>query len=384
MTTIRLRYVQRWEDTRHGGVVIRHRFRRPGFKPMTLPGLPGSAPFMDAYNAAMKGDGAPPLVIGLQKSPHGTMAYLVARFKSSAAYAAIKPTTRSSYNSELEGIRKECGDDLAARATKDAIEGMFKKKIEAVATVKTANKWLRLMRRLFEIAIDEKIRPDNPAARVKAIPVKKSDVEDGYHTWTEDEIAMFRAAYPLGTMARLAFELMLATASRRSDAVVMGRQHDSYVMHEGKRIRMITVRQQKTGKWVAIPMFDELAAALDAAPAVDDAAETVKALQFLRTEYGKPVAAHTLGNWMRKWCDAIGLAKCSAHGLRKACARRLADAGCTEKEIAAITGHSDMRVLALYVKMADDRRLAINAKKKIVNLFKEMEAAEAALKAEAA
>jgi len=43
----------------------------------------------------------------------------------------------------------------------------------------------------------------------------------------------------------------------------------------------------------------------------------------------------------------------SGHGLRKAAARRLAEAGCTEHEIAAITGHASLREIARYTKAAD-------------------------------
>src|SRR5262245_40005924 len=44
-------------------------------------------------------------------------------------------------------------------------------------------------------------------------------------------------------------------------------------------------------------------------------------------------------HWFRQECDRAGLPNCSAHGLRKAAARRLAEAGCTAHEIGAITGH---------------------------------------------
>jgi len=52
---------------------------------------------------------------------------------------------------------------------------------------------------------------------------------------------------------------------------------------------------------------------------------------------------------------------CSAHGLRKAAARRLAEAGCTAHEIAAITGHASLREIVRYTKAADQRRLATAA-----------------------
>jgi integrase len=54
-----------------------------------------------------------------------------------------------------------------------------------------------------------------------------------------------------------------------------------------------------------------------------------------------------------------------AHGLRKAAARRLAEAGCTEHEIAAITGHASLREVQRYTRAADQTRLAIATIEKV-------------------
>jgi integrase len=46
------------------------------------------------------------------------------------------------------------------------------------------------------------------------------------------------------------------------------------------------------------------------------------------------------------------------HGIRKAAARRLAKAGCSANEIAAITGHASLEEVARYTKAAEQKRLA--------------------------
>jgi integrase len=57
-----------------------------------------------------------------------------------------------------------------------------------------------------------------------------------------------------------------------------------------------------------------------------------------------------------------GLRHCSAHGLRKAAARRLAEAGwCTTHEIAAITSHASLKEIAHYTKAVDQQKLAASA-----------------------
>src|SRR5215510_15314369 len=86
---------------------------------------------------------------------------------------------------------------------------------------------------------------------------------------------------------------------------------------------------------------------------------------FLLTDQGKSYTAAGFGNWFRDQCRAAGLHGCSAHGLRKAAARRLAEAGCTAHEIAAITGHASLREIARYTKAVDQKKLAAAAIEKV-------------------
>ena len=115
----------------------------------------------------------------------------------------------------------------------------------------------------------------------------------------------------------------------------------------------IAVRQQKTGTPLVLPIHPELKRALTAAPRNN--------LTFLVTEFGKPFSAAGFGNWFRDQCNLARLPQCSAHGLRKAAATRLADAGCSEHELMAITGHKSLSEVARYTRAADQIRLARQA-----------------------
>ena len=53
--------------------------------------------------------------------------------------------------------------------------------------------------------------------------------------------------------------------------------------------------------------------------------------------------------------------RCVTHGLRKAAARRLAEAGCSEHQIMAITGHGSLKEVERYTKDAAQARLAKTA-----------------------
>jgi integrase len=56
----------------------------------------------------------------------------------------------------------------------------------------------------------------------------------------------------------------------------------------------------------------------------------------------------------------------SAHGLRKATARRLAQLGRSTHEIAAITGHATLAEVQRYTLAVDRKRLAQEAVKKLI------------------
>jgi integrase len=79
------------------------------------------------------------------------------------------------------------------------------------------------------------------------------------------------------------------------------------------------------------------------------------------TQHGKPFTAGGFGNWFRDRCDEAGLPQCSSHGLRKLAATRLADLGCSEREIMAVTGHKSVSEVSRYVRKAEQSRLAEQA-----------------------
>lgn len=194
-------------------------------------------------------------------------------------------------------------------------------------------------------AVEIGLRADDPTRDVRSIRVKS----EGFHSWSDAEIAQFEKRHPIGSRARLAFALLLYTGQRRSDIVRLGRQH--------VRAAVLTVRQQKTGTELLIPVHPVLQAILNDTPKDN--------MTFLTTQFGKPFTSNGFGNWFRDQCNTAELPQCSAHGLRKAAARWLAEAGCTAHEIASITGHASLKQVAHYTKAADQGRLASAAMEKV-------------------
>src|SRR5271155_2772500 len=80
-------------------------------------------------------------------------------------------------------------------------------------------------------------------------------------------------------------------------------------------------------------------------------------LTFLTTEYGRPFTEAGFGNWFRDRCNEAGLKNCSAHGLRKASAKHLAECGATTLEIMSITGHRSLAEVERYTREAGQKTL---------------------------
>jgi integrase len=247
--------------------------------------------------------------------PAGTAAYQVVRIQRHA-HRAIPQRAR-----QQAGGGSHIRDIVGARA----------------ATPEAANDLLKALRVLLSYAVDIGMIAHNPAVGIKKF---RSRGGEGYHTWSEHEVAQFEAHHPIDSKARLALALLLYTAQRKSDVIKLGWQH--------VKGDQIALRQQKTDTSLLIPMHPELARVLAATPRAN--------LTFIMTGYGKPFTSAGFGNWFRQRCNEAGLPHCSAHGLRKCAATRLADAGCSVHEIMAITGHRSLSQVAPYTRMAQLKR----------------------------
>jgi integrase len=326
---------------RHGKA--RFYFRRTGTKLVPLPGLPWSPEFMAAYEAAMAGQGP---VVGLRMPKPGSFAALAASYFASPNFLTMKPSTKNVYRNAIDRLCQSKDKDGNESGTKSATtlrrEHIVKMMAARANKPESANLLRKVLRAMMQHAVEIGLRAEDPTRDVKAIRVKS----DGFHSWTDAEIARFEALHAIGSRPRLALALLLYTGQRRSDVVTMGNQHVD-------RNGAIHLRQKKTGAVLAIPMHSALVEIIDATPS--------NHLTFLTTQFGKPFTAAGFGNWFREQCNEAMLRHCSAHGLRKAAARRLAEAGCTAHEIASITGHASLREIDRYTKAANQVRLAVSA-----------------------
>jgi integrase len=298
---------------------------------------------MGAHSAAMEGEKLPRTEVGASRTVPGTINALVVAYLNAPAFGALSVSTKKTYRGILERFREAHGDKRVKMMEPHNVLAVMSSK---ATTPAAANNLLRMLRQLMKFAVLHGWRESDPTTGIKPPRMRSG----GFHTWTEPEIAAFESAHKIGTRARLALALLLYTAQRRSDVVRLGRQH----IRDG----VLSIRQQKTGAAVEIPVLPELRAILEASQNAH--------LTFLVTASGKPFSSAGFGNWFREMCDEANLPKaCAAHGLRKAAARRLAEAGCTAHQIMSITGHKTLREVTRYTEAADRRGLAVAAMSKL-------------------
>lgn len=318
---------------RHGK--LRWRFRARHSKTIYLPGEYGSAEFIAAYEAAARGTRQ---AVGVARTMPGTIGMLVAAYFESADYKVLAPNTRRLYRYHLERFRKANGGKGLSHLTEHALRDKLDRMADKAAT---ANIFLKVIRALCRFAVQRRMMRHNPAVAIKRL----KDRTDGIHTWTNVEVARFEMRHPVGTKANLALRLLLYTAQRRADVIRLGPQHE--------RDGVIVLRQRKTDARLAIPITPELREAIDATPCGH--------LTYLVTEFGKPFTDAGFGNWFRDRANEAGLRNCSAHGLRKAAARILAEAGRSAHEIMSITGHKSLAEVERYTRAAAQEHLARGA-----------------------
>ena len=329
---------------RHGKV--RYRFRRNGWASAYLPGKPGTAAFHHAYAEILERG---PVVKDPVQSPRKvtpkSLDDLYRRMKMTTRWA--KKSARTHYvqtgildrfldRVNAKGIRYgDCPATSVSVAWLDAILAQMS------GTPAAANDLRKVLTGLMDHACRLGWRVDNPVKltdRYRAGP--------GIHDWTDAEIEQYRSHHKLGSMARLTMELALNTAARRCNVNKIERDH----IKGG----YITVAHVKDNNVATVPMLATTRAALDALPAAP-----IKYL--VTTAFGKPFTDAGLGNRMRKWCNEAGLPHCSIHGLRKAISRKMAEAGATDAQGQAVTGHKKNDTFVYYRAGANRKALATEA-----------------------
>jgi integrase len=207
-----------------------------------------------------------------------------------------------------------------------------------IAAPTVGNMAVEVIRVVFSWAVDRGRLKFNPALRIKR---RKENARKT--VWSEEVEAKFMAV--ADEPMQRAFKLMLYTAQGQADALKC-----TWTEYVNKRV---TFTQGKTGSLVDMPAAAHLRMLLDTLPRVST--------HVLVDCEGRPWKARTFQKRWRETMDAAGVKDVQNRDLRRTAMVRLAEAGATIPQIAAISGHSieeTQRILEVYIprtaKMADE------------------------------
>lgn len=313
----------------------RYVYRRVKGRLIPLPNLPENHPeFLAAYQAAG-------LVEPKINDNKGTIGALVVTFRRSREFASRKESTRKVWSRRLDKIRIDYGKGLVRDLRTEHIRKALRK-----LTPGAARSERTIWRALLSFAVEDGWREDNPAAGV--ITRKYESIP--HHAWAPEEIQKFREHWPVDTLQRHAFEVLYWSGARCIDAVGLGWQ----LVENGA----LTYEQEKTGGIAVFPVTGEVD---DFLKADQDAFLSVlpKNLTWILTSNGKPRSVKGLSQFIAKAARDADLVRCTAHGLRKARATKLAQNGWTPHRIGAWTGHESLAEVAHYTRSVDKRGLVM-------------------------
>jgi hypothetical protein len=182
---------------------------------------------------------------------------------------------------------------------------------EKAAFPHAANNRVKALRRLFAWVTSPEYgyAKKNPARDVGNL---RGNNSGGIRAWPDSDALLYEARHPIGTTARLAFDLSLYTGVRRSDVLKLGPQMERWFTEtlpdgDGVELQNLVFTETKgasrTVKPHELPILPPLRQSIDA---------TLTATWYLVTASGKPHSAKAFGNWFKKR-SARPASRSSAH-----------------------------------------------------------------------
>jgi integrase len=285
-----------------------------------LRGEPGTPEFVASYNDAVARKVAP---------PRGRLLSVLQAYQASEDFRGLAGSTRRSYVALITRIEGAFSDFPLAALTDRRTRGVFmawRDRIAADAGRRQADYAWTVLARVLSWGLDRGLVAENPCARGGRLYRSGARAES---VWTAIDEAAFLERAP--AHLHLALSLALWLGQRQGDLLRL-----PWSAYDGTHIRL---RQSKTGVRVVVPVGAPLKAALDATPK--------RSTIILTNSDGKPWTSDGFRASWGKACKTAGVVGVTFHDLRGTAVTRLALAGCTEAEIATITGHSLRSVHAI-------------------------------------
>lgn len=349
---------------RHG--TVKYIYKPPGLPKHTMAADYGTPAFAQEYlDLVKKAQGVPALPVAAndKHGPHvvrsGSLRWLVVRYYRHAAFQSLDAETKGHRTRNLDGVCKSIHPETDGPRGNLAFAKMARVNIKAIRAeamprgVAAANAVVGALRVLFNWAIDEELATINPAANIEALQGNT----EGHHTWTDDEMTQYEARYPVGTKARLAFDVLLYTGVRQSDAIRFSRPMMKggafhFTEYKGSHSKVVTKRRPKP-KHRVVSIAPELQRSIDKTPS--------DGLMILTSKTGRPYSKSNFEKQIRRWCDKAGLPLCTSHGIRKGGATIIGDNGGTGSQLLGLYGWTELQQADTYVARANRTKLATDA-----------------------
>ena len=270
---------------------------------------PGSPAFMREYQEAHA---------ARQRPPENCLFTLIVEFKQSAEFPR-SAATRKEYLRYLRLIEDEFGT-MPLKAVEDGrARGVFMKWRDSMSgTPRKADYAWAVLARVLSFGKDRARLATNVCERGGRLYAAQRQEK----IWTADHIERFMSA--ASQELQLALVLALWTGQRQGDLLRL--QWGAFA--DGR----LRVFQAKGKKSVTIPVGPTLASWLHATPK--------RTVTILAGRRGNTWTSDGFRTEWRKVCEKVGISDVTFHDLRGTAVTRLALAGCTNNEIASITGHS--------------------------------------------
>lgn len=322
---LKLKYIH----TVHAHGRIYHFFRCGKFR-RRLPD-PDAPDFGEEYARCMRTVAK----VATKKTPHrDTLAWLIAQYQAAPEWKRLADRTRRDYASLLQPIAAEHGAKGYRQANRAAIIKYIRDPL--AETPRRADQAVVALASVYKWAISRDLVERNPCHGIG----KLYRPGEGFRAWTPAEIERF--ATVCTDWEWLVFSLAVYTAQRPGDLVRL-----TWFAYDGERF---TIRQGKTKQPLVVEAHPELRTLLDALPRTSGT--------IITRPNGAPYAS--TGQLANRWSAAMrrhGLPGCTIHGLRTTSATLLAEAGASDRQLMAATGHRTMAMVQHYTRAAEQKRL---------------------------
>lgn len=328
---------------------VRYRVRVEGDKTRRVPlsVAPDHPQFVEIYRAARAGVKLQPEATPEERAIRGSVGWLAAKhiaaMEREVEAGAVSPLTLK----KRRAVMKVLATKYADYSLHMPPEKLVELRDDMIDTPAWADSVIEGIRAMYRWAAERKLCAINPALGIARIDRGKG----GAVPWTPDDLRKYREHHLPGTMAHLTLTLFMFTACRISDAIRLGRPHETTI----QGVSALRWQPVKRGSAeVAIPLMPPL---YRATRAMKVTGETYL-LNYRGQRFATP---DSLGQMFRRWCREAGLENRSSHGIRKAAGHLLAQEGCSQYQIMTVHGHTQAKTSEVYTKGVERWRLAKDA-----------------------